>query len=227
MMVVRRKKGSKIKTYILFILIVVIGFTIIENKKFQKRLNEIYLQNQLLGVNIKRTKVDNIFLITENGSYTLYFVTSNEKEKRIEGLKNIGEISLSTPILIQKDKYGYVDKYGEIIIPLEYEKATNFKFGIASVKKNKYGVIDEEGNVLLPFEYEEMYIGEKRKVIFKKDGKYYISNLKSAKEIDVDKILQLDCGKLLFKKDKEFGIIDFSGEILKVNKNPYILKKFE
>lgn len=226
MMSMRRKKRSKIKIYILFILILVIGFAVIENKKFQKKLDEIYLENRLIGVDIRRTKVDNIFLIVEDGNYTLYFVTLNGQEKRIEGLKNVGEISLSKLILIQKDKYGYVNKYGKIVIPLEYEKATNFKSGIAGVKKNKYGVIDEDGNILLPFEYEEMYVGEKKKVIFKKDGKYYTSNLKSAKEIDVDKIEQLDSGKLLFKKGKDFGIIDFSGKILIVDNNPNILKNF-
>lgn len=197
----------------------VIGFTIIENKKFQKKLDGIYLQKQLLGVDIKKTEIDNIFLITEDGSYTLYFVNLVGEERQIEGLKSIGEISLSKPILIQKDKYGYVNKYGEIIIPLEYEKATNFKSGIAGVKKNKYGVIDEDGNILLPFEYEEMYVGEKKRVIFKKDGKYYTSNLKSAKEIDVDEIEQLDSGKLFFKKDEDFGIIDFSGKILMIDKD--------
>lgn len=52
----------------------------------------------------------------------------------------------------QKDKAGYLDKNGNIVIPPQFDSARNFENGYASVeKKEKWGLIDKTGKqVLLP-----------------------------------------------------------------------------
>lgn len=58
--------------------------------------------------------------------------------------------------LVEKNgKYGFTNKTGEVVIPIEYESAYDFSEGLAGVKKNgKYGYIDKTGEVIIPFEYD-------------------------------------------------------------------------
>ena len=68
-----------------------------------------------------------------------------------EGLCNV---SLSETYM-GKSVDGYIDKYGNIIIPFEYEYSGSFSEGLAVVgKNNKYGYIDKYGTLVIPYEYD-------------------------------------------------------------------------
>jgi len=57
-------------------------------------------------------------------------------------------------------KYGYIDKTGKIVIPVEYYAVRPFSEGLAVVCKSisgKYGVIDKTGKVIIPLEYDCIY----------------------------------------------------------------------
>ena len=55
----------------------------------------------------------------------------------------------------ENDKYGYIDKNGELIIPCEYDFALPFTCGRACVKiDNKYGYIDKNGEWIIPCIYD-------------------------------------------------------------------------
>lgn len=52
-------------------------------------------------------------------------------------------------------KYGYINKYGEFVIPSIYDEASPFKDGVAIVRKgNYYGVINKEGQIVLDIKYD-------------------------------------------------------------------------
>lgn len=53
-------------------------------------------------------------------------------------------------------KFGYIDKTGSLVIPLEYNWAdNNFINGLARVEKDgKYGYIDKTGKLVIPLEYD-------------------------------------------------------------------------
>lgn len=63
------------------------------------------------------------------------------------------------------DKYGYIDKHGQVVIPLKFELAKGFKSikesykgnrYVALVKKGgKYGYIDEKGNYIFEPSFED------------------------------------------------------------------------
>lgn len=75
----------------------------------------------------------------------------------------VNEYNNNAPVAIS----GYIDKTGELVIPMEYNAANNFINGLAmvSVYENPdinedmlYGFIDTEGNIAVPIEYA--YAGE-------------------------------------------------------------------
>ena len=54
----------------------------------------------------------------------------------------------------QNNKWGYIDRTGKIVIPIEYDSINNFSNGVAIVTKGEqYGLIDLNGNMVLPVEY--------------------------------------------------------------------------
>jgi hypothetical protein len=56
--------------------------------------------------------------------------------------------------------YGYINRKGDLTIPIIYEEVSEFKNGLASVENNgKKGVIDTNNALLIPFIYDEIVIG--------------------------------------------------------------------
>jgi len=67
--------------------------------------------------------------------------------------------------LVRKDddKFGFVDKTGEVIIAVIYDEPIYFSDGLARVKiDDKYGLINKSGEVVVPFDYDWMgdYYGQ-------------------------------------------------------------------
>ena len=72
----------------------------------------------------------------------------------------IGYLSNNRFLVLKNGKVGFVDTYGEVVIPLIYDKYTHddFSEGLCVVYKDgKAGMIDTEGNVVVPFEYYKLY----------------------------------------------------------------------
>ena len=64
----------------------------------------------------------------------------------------------------KKGKYGYMDRFGEIKIDLEFDFGRTFSNGMASVKKgDNWGYIDTSGELVVPLEYD---LGSDRVVSF-------------------------------------------------------------
>lgn len=58
------------------------------------------------------------------------------------------------------DKYGYIDKLGNVVIPFIYDYGYTFSEGLACVGiDEKYGYIDKGGNLIIPFIYEAWSFG--------------------------------------------------------------------
>lgn len=57
---------------------------------------------------------------------------------------------------VQKDgKFGYMDKDGKIIIPLEYNYLDFYSEGLIRAEKQLWGYLDRRGNTKIPFKFEE------------------------------------------------------------------------
>lgn len=66
------------------------------------------------------------------------------------------------------DRYGFVDHYGRVAIPIQFEYCEDFAAGFAMIKRNdKWGAINKAGKVILEpkFEYQQA------KALIEKSGK--------------------------------------------------------
>lgn len=78
-----------------------------------------------------------------------------------EGLARVMRATFKSPYTY--DKYGYVDAAGQIVVPLQYDKAQSFQEGLAAVAMSrplanvvmidKWGFIDKTGKVIAPLQY--------------------------------------------------------------------------
>ncbi len=75
-------------------------------------------------------------------------------EKKVESEDMVWDEG-SEPFLVEK--YGVVNKYGKVIIPIEYELVLPFKDDKYYLKKDtKVGLADKMGNIIMDFKYDEM-----------------------------------------------------------------------
>ena len=69
-------------------------------------------------------------------------------------------------------KWGYIDGYGKVIIPLEYEEVGDFSEGLAAVRKDgKWGYINLKNEVVIPIEFTNRGVGS-----FKNGGAEYYTD---------------------------------------------------
>lgn len=61
--------------------------------------------------------------------------------------------------ILNKDKWGYMDKEGKTVIPFKFDSASDFANGITTVSKDyKYGAIDRSGETVLEFQCGDLLI---------------------------------------------------------------------
>ncbi len=135
-------------------------------------------------------------------------------------------------ILVNKDHYyGYVDEEGQLVIPLIFEKASDFKNGRAVVAPaDKQGVIDKDGDYIMRPKYTEIEIldefiqvkGEVSQylqtadyyLLFDLDGNEIVSELCSSILIGDNNIIT---ARIYDKENINFvyhTIIDYSGNVI-------------
>lgn len=86
----------------------------------------------------------------------------------------VGALSAQTlTVMKEKEKYGYADENGKMIIKAQYTQAYPFENGKAKVRKgDKWGYIDEKGKALIAIDYENIEPFENGIARVKKGGKY-------------------------------------------------------
>ena len=86
--------------------------------------------------------------------------------------------------IVQKNqKYGVINKKGNVVIPFTYDNNTGFSDGLAYINKDgKYGFIDHNGNMIIPPIYDMVHSFSEGLAQVCKDGKWgYID--KNGKEV--------------------------------------------
>ncbi|SNR16422.1 WG repeat-containing protein [Tenacibaculum jejuense] len=105
----------------------------------------------------------------DQGKIVLKAVDDNfylvDKNAKIKLLKNVGAVyndGFSEGLLVvynKKDKGGYIDNSGNVIIPFKYNFVNKFSEGLAAValENRKFGFINKKGEVVIPFKYDHTY----------------------------------------------------------------------
>lgn len=130
----------------------------------------------------------------------------------------------------EKDnKFGYIDKNGNVIIPATYEYESSsyktipaFTNGFVRIKKDgKYGMLDKTGKVLLPFDYESIGLVQlpgNHVMAAKKEGaktSYGMVNTQNKVLIPFEyDDLQADSNLIVVKQNSKWGLFDNTGKKL-------------
>ena len=126
------------------------------------------------------------------------------------------------------DKFGYIDKNGNIAIPAEYPYESSsskiipgFDRGFVKIKKEgKYGLLDKTGKAVIPFEYDNLYFYPSYRfaaVSKQISGKnqWGIVSLQNKVLIPLQyEQLQLDSNLIGIKQNGKWGLKDITGKDL-------------
>ncbi|MBQ9184159.1 MAG: WG repeat-containing protein [Neisseriaceae bacterium] len=112
--------------------------------------------------------------------------------------------------------YGFADETGKIVIPMQYDKAWQFKNGLAKVERNKrYGLIDKSGKIIIPPQYNELNYFTDKLVRTRHNNQYELfdtqGNIISDK---YDFIGNIDYGFAKIKQQDKYGLMDKNGKII-------------
>lgn len=95
----------------------------------------------------KVSKNGNVFFIDKTGKVALKTVHNLATSGFTDGLCAVIKGKKG------KEKYGFINKSGILVIPYIYDKVTGFNNGVSSVQKNGlYGIINTSNQVIYPFE---------------------------------------------------------------------------
>ncbi|WP_028972662.1 WG repeat-containing protein [Spirochaeta cellobiosiphila] len=92
----------------------------------------------------------------------------------------IGSLKDSRAIVIKEGKYGYIDRTGQLVIPLLYTYGAPFSEGLALVRNTNghTGYINVLGRTVIPFQYDEALPFNKGAALVTKDNKSLLINKK-------------------------------------------------
>lgn len=103
----------------------------------------------------------------------------NGKVAIVEGVMNINGFARVYKTIKNTDLYGFIDKYGNEVIPLKYEYALCYSEGLAVVRFNrKFGYVDNSNKIVIDIEFEDASSFENGKAKVRKNSKHYYINMK-------------------------------------------------
>lgn len=121
-------------------------------------------------------------------------------------------------IIMQNNKWGFVDESGKIVVPLIYDYAFDMAEGLSHVEKGgKFGYINNKGKEVVPLIYDDaaLQFSEGLAVVGKK-GKYGFIDKSGNVVIPLiyDYCRDFNEGLAAVDKDKKRGFIDKTGKII-------------
>lgn len=86
----------------------------------------------------------------------------------------------------QNNKFGFIDKTGQVAVSLKYDDARHFGDGLAAVKQHgKWGFVDKTGQVVIPLQYDFVDSFNEGLAVVKKDGEWLTINKQGQQASDL------------------------------------------
>jgi hypothetical protein len=121
------------------------------------------------------------------------------------------------PITDKKDRYGYADEQGNIVIPCKYNDALPFEEGVARVQKgSKYGLMNTSGKFVLDPKYDEIGSFAHGVAKVRSGKKYGMVNAGGMLVLPAkyDNIAPFRDGVAVVSKGKKYGLISQNGNLI-------------
>lgn len=124
-----------------------------------------------------------------------------------------------------KDRFGFINKKGEIVIPFEFDEVTNFSNGLARVNIlgkwgfiNKNGVLEIEADYDFALDFVEgvCFVGVPKADVSRYIPSWGIINRGGGKVVDFiyDEVRDFDSGLGCVKVDNKWKVIDYFGKAI-------------
>jgi len=164
-------------------------------------------------------KDEKIIIAMQNDYYSIFFLNANIKVYMNYPFTRFDPYKDGMALVVQKGKYGFIDRDGLLLVSTQYDEARPFSNGCAAIKiGNVWGFIDKKENfVATPF-YDKVLDFDNRAVIVTKNGKFGLVNRQGKETIkpQFEEITLLKSGNYLLKKEGRYGIANAEG-IEKIN----------
>ena len=136
----------------------------------------------------------------------------------VKNYRSVHDFSEGLASVLRFNKYGFIDKQGNEIIPCKFDLVNEFHNGVAVVREGeKYGVIDCEGSHVVPCEYDMITpFGEDSLRVVRNGRKYGILDIKNnniVAPLEYDMINDFHDGLAGAVVDGSCGFIDRSGKL--------------
>lgn len=119
------------------------------------------------------------------------------------------------------NKFGYINQQAELVIPFDFDVASDFENGYAIARKNgKFGCIDASGKTVLPFEYDGIGLPQnglcRARMGSGKASKWGVVNLqgKTVVPFVFDLVAPFSGGVAAVQKGSKWGLVNDRGEPL-------------
>ena len=118
------------------------------------------------------------------------------------------------------NKWGFVDKSGNPVIPAKFVSVRNFSNHLAAAKQNlKWGFIDETGKTVIPFDYDIAFDFSETVTAVFKNNKWFLINRQGTviKSLNVDVFYGFNNGVARITKQGRTGQMNTKGEIISMD----------
>ena len=136
---------------------------------------------------------------------------------KLSGYDSIKEFSDGLAMVSKKEKYGFIDKKGNVVVKPKYEWAYQFSDGLAVVSQDgKYGFINTKGKVAIKLKYDSASSFSEGLACVSKDGKNSFIDKKGKEIIKLGSGLPVgdfsDGVVAVMNGDSSYKIIDKKGQ---------------
>jgi len=179
-----------------------------------KKFVQNYLDNSFINQAWK--EYFQVYLGNYSKERIQFFISNNPTAAYLKDIEQEYRLadSLFLPISID-GKYGYMNRFGEVVISPNYQFAGHFVNGLATVgNDDRYGAINKSGQLIIPFAYGSVSDFNQGRAIVEENDLLGIvdRNNKVIAPFEYEDLGDLSSELIYFSKGLRYGYMDIYGE---------------
>jgi hypothetical protein len=146
--------------------------------------------------------------------YSIYYLNGNLKVFMNYPFSIFMPYQDGMAMVVQNERYGFIDRDGQLMVSTQYDEARPFSHGMAAIKLNgRWGFVDKNEKIAASPNYTEVLDFTGDATAGKRDGKWAFID-RSGKEIlkpQYDNVYQTSLGNYVVKSGTKSGLVDVNG----------------